>query len=143
LLLPSVDTLGGQREVEMEWQRSNPVFPVADVEASIDWYRRVLGFEPRVVNPPGDVPVYAVLYRDTVSIHLLRKDEAPHGLTSPVQAQFWIDSGLDELFERVKSMGVETIQEPDDRPWGHRDFMVVDRDRNVVWVTVPRERPAG
>src|SRR5262245_29900671 len=72
----------------MEWRRSNPVYPVADVASSIEWYRRVFGFEPRVMNPPGDVPVYAVLYRDGVSIHLLRKDEAPHGLMSPVEAQF-------------------------------------------------------
>jgi uncharacterized glyoxalase superfamily protein PhnB len=122
----------------MEWQRSNPVFPVVDVAAAIDWYRRVLGFEPRVVNPPDEVPVYAVLKRDTVWIHLLRKDEAPHGLTSPVEAQFWIDEGLDELFDRVKAMGVQIIQTPDDRPWGHRDFMIADPDRNVVWVTVPR-----
>jgi catechol 2,3-dioxygenase-like lactoylglutathione lyase family enzyme len=36
----------------MEWKRSNPVFPAADVAASIDWYRRILEFEPSVVNPP-------------------------------------------------------------------------------------------
>lgn len=135
--------VGWQNEVSMEWQRSNPVFPVKDVQASIDWYGRVFGFEPRVVNPPGDVPVYAVLCRDTVSIHLLRKDEAPHGLTSPVQAQFWIDGGLDALFDRVKSIGAEIIQKPDDRPWGHRDFMIADLDRNVVWVTVPHPLTVG
>ena len=122
----------------MEWQRSNPVYPVADVTASIDWYRRVFGFEVRVANPPGEVPVYAVLRRDNVWIHLLRKDKAPHGLTNPVQAQFWIDDDLDELFHSVKEMGVEIIQAPDDQPWGHRDFMVADPDRNIVWVTVLR-----
>jgi hypothetical protein len=46
------------------------VFPVADVAAAIDWHRRVFGFEPRLVNPPGDeVPVYAILYRDAVGDH--------------------------------------------------------------------------
>jgi uncharacterized glyoxalase superfamily protein PhnB len=121
----------------MEWKKSNPIFPVADVGSSVEWYGRVFGFEPRVVNPPGDVPVYAVLYRDGVSIHLLRKDEAPHGLTGPVEAQFWIDGDLDDLFEKAQRMGVEIIQAPGDRPWGHRDFMVADLDRNIVWVTVP------
>ena len=127
----------------MEWKKSNPIFPVADVGSSIEWYGRAFGFEPRVVNPPGDVPVYAVLYRDSVSIHLLRKDEAPHGLTSPVEAQFWIDGELDDLFEKVQRMGVEFIQAPGDRPWGHRDFMVADLDRNIVWVTVPVPKGAG
>lgn len=92
------------------------------------------------MNPPGEVPVYAVLSRDSVSIHLLRQDKAPHGLRNPVEAQFWIDGGLDEMFERVRAMGVEIIQEPDDRPWGHRDFMVADIDRNIVWVTEETRR---
>ena len=121
----------------MEWKRSNPVYPVADVDASIEWYRRVLGFEPRVVNPPDDVPVYAVLYRDGVSIHLLRKDEALHGLTHPVQAQFLIDGGLDDLFREIEERGVDIIEAPGNRPWGHRDFMVADPDRNIVWVSMP------
>jgi len=120
------------------------VYPVADVAASIAWYQRMFGFELRVVNPPGDeVPVYAVLYRNTVSMHLLRKDEAPHGLTAPVQAQFWIAGDLDDLFERVRSMGARVVQLPADRPWGHRDFMVADPDGNIVWVTVPLPRGAA
>jgi uncharacterized glyoxalase superfamily protein PhnB len=123
----------------MDWKRSNPVFPVADVAASIDWYRRMFGFEPTVVNPPGDgVPVYAVLYRNAVSIHLLRSDEAPHGLRAPVQAQFWIEDGLDDLFNQVKANGATVIDEPCERPWNHRDFMVADPDGNLVWVTVPQ-----
>src|SRR5262245_30783563 len=127
----------------MEWKRSNPIYPVADVAASIEWYRRVFGFEARVVNPPGEVPVYAVLYRDTVSIHLMRKDEAPHGLTGPIETQFWIDEGLDGLFERVQAMGVKVLQAAADQEHGHRDFMVADPDGNVVWVTLPLRRPAG
>jgi uncharacterized glyoxalase superfamily protein PhnB len=114
------------------------VYPVADIEISVAWYQRMFGFEPQVLNPPGDeVPVYAVLRRDAVSIHLLRKDEAPHGLKVPVQAQFWIEGGLDDLFQRVKTRGAQVIEQPGDRPWGHRDFMVADPDGNVVWVTVP------
>lgn len=125
----------------MEWQRSNPVYPVADIVASVAWYQRMFGFAPRVVNPPNDeVPVYAVLWRDAVSIHLLRKDEAPHGLKAPVQAQFWIEVGLDELFERVKIMGAKVVELPGDRAWGHRDFMVADPDGNLVWVTVSLQR---
>lgn len=120
----------------MEWKRSCPVYPVRDVGSSIDWYRQTFGFEPQVVNPPGDEPpVYAVVSRGAVLIHLLRSDEAPYGLTAPVQAQFWIDDGLEELFERAKATGATVIQGPGDRPWGHRDFMVADPDGNVVWVT--------
>ena len=122
----------------MNWTRVCPVYPVADVAAAIEWYSRVLGFKPQVVNPPGDlVPVYAVLTRDATSAHLLRRDEAPYGLRAPVQAQFWINSALDELFRHVESHGARVLQRPGDRPWGHRDFMIADPDGNVVWVTQP------
>ena len=128
----------------MQWISSSSVYPVADVAASIAWYRCVFEFEPRIVNPPGDeVPVYAVLQRGGVSIHLLRSDEAPYGLTSPVQTQFRVDGALDDLFRRVEAMGVIVIQSPRDRPWGHRDFMVADPDRNIVWVTVPLPHEDG
>ena len=121
----------------MEWKQISPVLPVANVQASIKWYQRVFGFESRIVNPPGDeVPVYAVLYRDGVSIHLLQMDEAPHGLRSPVEAQFWVDEGIDELYEQSKGCGAEVIQSLGDRFWGHRDFMVADLDRNIIWITV-------
>ncbi len=49
------------------WTRSTPVFPVADVEASIVWYGDLFGFVPAHVNrdPKGKVPTnYAVLRRD-------------------------------------------------------------------------------
>ena len=122
----------------MEWKRACPIYPVADVAVAIEWYSRVLGFKLGLVSPPGSaVPVYAVLQRDGVSAHLLRLDEAPYDLRAPVQAQFWITSGLDELFHQVESHGVRILQRPGDRPWGHRDFMIADPDGNIVWVTVP------
>ena len=121
----------------MQWKQISPVLPVADVQASIKWYQRVFGFEQRIVNTPDDgVPIYAVLYRDRVSIHLLQMDEAPHGLRSPVEAQFWVDEGIDELYEQSKGSGAEVIQSLGDRSWGHSDFMVADLDRNIIWITV-------
>jgi len=128
----------------MKWTRVDPVFPVADVGEAIEWFRRIFAFEPGVVNPPGDpVPVYAVLRRDDVSVHLLRSDEAPHGLRSPVQAQFWLESGLEDLFRRAELAGAKVLQRPNDQPWGHRDFMVADPDGNVVWVTMSLAETTG
>ena len=122
----------------MEFQNSHPVYPVADVEKSIEWYRNVFGFVATYVNPGPNGPNYAVLNRGkSVSIHLLRKDEDLYGLTGPVQTQFWIEGNLDEEFNKVKAMEVRVVESPQDRPWGHRDFMVADPDGNIVWITVP------
>lgn len=122
----------------MRWQRTNPVYPVANVGAAIDWYQTIFGFAPGHVNQTPDGPNYAVLVQDGASIlHLLQKDEAPHGLTVPVEAQFWIDDGIDDLFAKVKALGARVIEPPADRPWGHRDFVVADLDSNLVWITTP------
>jgi uncharacterized glyoxalase superfamily protein PhnB len=103
----------------------------------MEWYHEMFGFEPVHINPAPDGPNYAVLYRNGVSIHLVRQDEAEHGVRSPAQAQFWIDGELDELFEGVTSKGAVVLEPPQDRPWKHRDFMVRDPDKNIVWVSLP------
>jgi predicted enzyme related to lactoylglutathione lyase len=113
------------------WQKANPVYPVADIDHSVAWYRRVFGWEPGVLNP-----VYAVLCSNGVSVlHLVKKGAGHLSIGSPAQAQFWIDSQLDELFDEVKGRGAKIVQSPTDQPWGHRDFMVEDPDGNLVWVT--------
>jgi uncharacterized glyoxalase superfamily protein PhnB len=122
----------------MKWKRTNPVYPVADVGAAIEWYRSMFGFAPGHVNQAPDGPNYAVLERDGITVlHLLRKDEAPHGLRAPVEAQFWVEGELDDLFAKVSSLGAKVIEPPADRPWGHRDFIVADPDSNLVWITTP------
>jgi predicted enzyme related to lactoylglutathione lyase len=119
------------------WTRVNPVYPVADVSAAMEWYRLMFGLEPAHVNQTDDGPNYAVLKRDGVTIlHLLRSDEAPHGLRAPVEAQFWIEGDLDALFAKVESLGAKVIEPPVNRSWGHRDFIIADPDSNLVWVTV-------
>ena len=123
----------------MSWTSVDPVFVVSDVEASVRWYHDVFGFQSRRPGQPPDLaPLrHAVIARDDVRIHLLRRDVAPHGLDSPVQALFRLDEGLDELFERVKKRGISVIHAPADQPWGHRDFMVADPDGNLVWLAMP------
>ena len=121
----------------MHWKRSNPIYPVANVEASIEWYQTMFGFEATYVNPAPDGPNYAVLYRNEVSIHLLLKDAAPYGLHPPVEAQFWIDGQIDKLFEEVSAKGAKIIETLKNRPWNHRDFIVADLDENLLIVSLP------
>jgi len=90
--------------------------------------------ETRLAGVPG-CQFCAIVHRNGVSAHLMRVGEAPYGLRSPVQAQFWISSDLDELFRQAETHGAKILQPPEDRPRGHRDFMITDPDGNVVWVT--------
>lgn len=132
---PFITTHG--RHNLMHWTATNPVFVVADVEQSLTWYWDFFGFEASYVNRPSDgSPAnYAVLKRNEISIHLLLYEEAPHGLSSPVQAQCLIDGDIDQLFERVKARGAAVRQPPKNQPWGHRDFMAADPDGNILWIS--------
>lgn len=115
----------------------DPVFVVADIERSLRWYGDFLGL--RAIHVAGEKPAaYAVLKRDSVCLHLLRKSEDERGLGAPAQAQFRIDRGVDELFGQMKEKGATVLQPPADQPWGHRDFMVADPDGNIVWIGMPK-----
>jgi uncharacterized glyoxalase superfamily protein PhnB len=126
----------------MTWMAVDPVFVVADVDASIRWYAELFGFESRSAGRPAGAPplAHAVLSRDEVCLHLVRKAVAPHGLGAPVQALFRVDAALDQLFEAARARGATVLMSPADQPWGHRDFMVTDPDRNIVWVAMPIEK---
>jgi catechol 2,3-dioxygenase-like lactoylglutathione lyase family enzyme len=128
----------------MKWKRTNPVYPVADVSASIEWYRAMFGLTAAHVNQAQNGANYAILAQDGAAIlHLLRKDEAPHGLTAPVEAQFWIEGHVNDLFARLQALGARVVEPPANQPWGHRDFVVADPDSNLVWITAPLERASA
>ena len=80
--------------------------------------RRSAAAQATLVHEGLHGPNYAVLYRDTVSIHLVRAAEAQHGIKPPVQAQFWVDEGFEEIFENAKRRGVRILEPIEERPWG-------------------------
>ena len=123
----------------MAWTRSDPLYPVSDVAVSIKWFEEVCGFEATLVHQGLHGPNYAVLSRDGVSVHLVRAAEAQHGVDPPVQAQFWVSEPFEFewLFENAKRRGVRILDAIEERPWGHRDFLLADPDGNVVWITQP------
>ena len=118
----------------MQWKRSDPVYPVAEIGRAVEWYRRTFGFESRFESE-----IYAVLYRNNIALHLVKQGAGPPAIGGPAQAQFWIDGKLDELFATLLAQDAKVIQAPADQPWGHRDFMVEDLDGNIVCVTIPLE----
>jgi uncharacterized glyoxalase superfamily protein PhnB len=41
-------------------------------------------------------------------------------------------TGVDALYQELKSRGARTMEEPADRPYGMRDFDIVDLDGNQL-----------
>lgn len=104
-----------------------PCLPVRDMLRSLEFYQRVLGFEPGHLE--DDPPVYATLHADDVAIHLaldLDGDKAGSGSCCVFV------SNVDALFEACVAAGAKITRELEDSPYGLRDFNLTDPDGNVL-----------
>ena len=104
------------------------LFVVQDVLRSVEHYRDVLGF--RVEFTYGEPTFYAGVERDNVALHLPAASETKrqpgHGAINVFV------TGVDALYEELRSRGARTLEEPADRPYGMRDFDVNDLDGNQL-----------
>jgi uncharacterized glyoxalase superfamily protein PhnB len=104
------------------------LFVVEDVLRSVEHYRDVLGF--RVEFTYGEPTFYAGVERDNVAIHLQAARETKR---QPGQGAINVFvTGVDVLYRELKSRGARTMEEPADRPYGMRDFDIVDLDGNQL-----------
>jgi catechol 2,3-dioxygenase-like lactoylglutathione lyase family enzyme len=106
----------------VELKRIAPIFPVADVEASLRFYER-LGFATRLYDG-GD---YGFATRDGLELHL---GLAKPGIAGTASAYVWTDDA-DALAEVWASAGVE-VHPPVDTEWRQHEGAVVDPDGNVI-----------
>jgi catechol 2,3-dioxygenase-like lactoylglutathione lyase family enzyme len=93
-----------------------PVLHVPDVQTAVGYYRDVLGF----VSDFGDDD-YAVVWRDNSAIHFVRSDRCPSG----VHLFQWVRD-VDACYEEIKARGAKIAAGPGDRPYGVRDFNILD-----------------
>lgn len=126
--------------------------PHTDAEASLAFYRDVLGFEVRneveydgmhwntvgpkeqpevnvVLYPPGAEPGVTDDERRTIAEMMAKGTYASLMLAS---------HDVDGVFERIQGSGAEVMQEPTDQPWGARDCSVRDPAGNQIRI---QQRP--
>jgi len=132
----------------MKMLRAIPALPVRDMERSVEFYRGKIGLE--LVHREGG---FAILARDAVAIHLWEAaDESwrARSGSSPVVsgAESFIAGtascrigvqGVDELHGRLEPLGILHPNAPlANKPWGDREFGVLDPDRNLITFFEPR-----
>jgi catechol 2,3-dioxygenase-like lactoylglutathione lyase family enzyme len=98
-----------------------PVLAVSDLELSIEFYRRVLGFE--VKWKAGSI---CSVGRDGSSIMLQTQAQATPNTV-------WIGIDDDSMFESIERSGVKVIQAPSNKPWAY-EMKIADPDGNVLWL---------
>lgn len=120
--------------------------PQTDPEASIAFYRDILGFEIRndvgyggmrwiTVGPPGQPGSSIVLYPPGADPGVT-EDERGTILEMMAKGTYAIitlaSADLDAAFEQIQSSGAEVVQEPTDQPYGIRDCAIRDPAGNLI-----------
>jgi catechol 2,3-dioxygenase-like lactoylglutathione lyase family enzyme len=106
-----------------KFEAVTPRLPVTDVENALAFYVDRLGF--KLGWKWGDPITHGNVCRDHISLDLISMPEGQRG-TAMAYIQV---SGVDEYFSELKGKNL-VLNEPGDRPYGMRDFEVVDPDGN-------------
>jgi uncharacterized glyoxalase superfamily protein PhnB len=108
-----------------------PALIVNDLEASLAWYRDVLGFIVTKEIRREDCLVAAHLVAGSVVL-LLGQDDFAKGRDRAkgvaIRLHCVTGQDIDQLAATVQERGGKLAQEPRDQPWGARDFQVIDPD---------------
>lgn len=107
-------------KTRLEHARAN----VVDLDAALDWYTTVLGFEIDALWPP-DRPTYAHFKMGSGAVFAIQEADGRGG-----RFNFTIEDP-DEMWHRVKD-GVAVIEELFTTEYGTRKFTIADPDGNEL-----------
>ena len=109
-----------------------PALPVSDERRAVAFFGAALGFTELRHEGRG----LAILRRDAVEVHLWVPDGSGPGaersLAGTASCRIEV-VGVDELYGRCQRYGVVHPNAPlGSRPWGTREFGVLDPDNNLI-----------
>jgi uncharacterized glyoxalase superfamily protein PhnB len=123
---------------------AEPELFVADIEASLGFFTRKLGFS--IAFTYGEPPFYAQVKRDGARLNLRCVDSA---VIDPVRregeellsAAMTVGTAgeIKQLFLELQAEGVTFFQPLKAQPWGARNFIVKDPDGNLLLFAGPVE----
>lgn len=110
-----------------------PILPSRSIGATVDFYRR-LGFEGEA---HGFDPNYAILRRGTLEVHFFA-----HPALVPAESSAGCYLRVQDVDKHhrafathpLPTQGMPRLTVPEDKPWGLREFALVDPDGNLLRV---------
>ena len=113
-------------------EQITPVLAVQDMLVSLEFYVQKLGFDLVFVNEERK-PLYAVLRRNNVAIHLQWHD-AEYWLQAKNKPRLRIQvQAIEDLFEEYRLKGVfHNHTALEEKPWGTVEFSFYDPSQNVL-----------
>ncbi len=107
---------------------SATVFVVADLAASVAYYRDALGFDVTFVY--GEPNYYACLCREDAGLHLIASTQTKRLPGHGAICLFVED--VDAIHAELAARGAKVLVPPQDYAYGMRDFNVGDLDGNQL-----------
>ena len=108
-----------------------PQLPTQSMERTLAFYRR-LGFNVAIASPGND---YAIAVRDTLEVHFfLHEDLVPRDSAFGCYCRV---KDADTLYVEFSSLGLPSAGIPrittiEDKPWGMREFAIVDEHGSLI-----------
>lgn len=115
--------------VDVQFYSIVPQFTVPDVVCAAEYYRDVFGFQ--ILGYFLEPPIYAIVRRDTVTIHFGKLDEdaqpAPNILRreESIDAYIWV-SDLDPVHAELQTRGAKIVQAPTHQVYNSYEMIVAD-----------------
>ncbi len=102
----------------------NPILPVSDMQASLTYYEKVLGFKK--ADWVTDTSPFALVLRDGLGIYLSEEPGEHH--------RTWIWIGAEDIgpiYEEYKTSGAKIRKAPTNYSWAY-EMVVEDPDGHVL-----------
>ena len=120
----------------IQFERAIPVLPTPNVRQAVNFYVERLGFSESFATED-----YAGIQRDGVELHLWECDDPVLAANTGCRV---LVQGIEALHDRCRSQG---IVHPDGalitRPWGFREFVILDSAGNAVTFAERQSDPSG
>lgn len=107
-------------------QRAAPVLASLDILKTVAFYKKKMGFDKSGWVDEN----YAVIGRDKVEIHFWKCDSKifPENTSCYIYVE-----NVDTLYKELQKAAVIHPNGPlEDKPWGVREFSVLDNDGNLI-----------
>lgn len=108
------------------------VLAVPDARRTAEFFVGRLGFEPVPVTDPG----WRFVARDGFMVMLGSCPDAIHPgrLGDHSYFAYFVVDSADEYFAEVQAKGAKVLSEPQDKPWGMREFPIQTPDGHRIMV---------
>jgi catechol 2,3-dioxygenase-like lactoylglutathione lyase family enzyme len=103
---------------------NTPVLPARDVAQTVSFWREELGFAE--VYSGAD---YGVVTRDGIQVHFWGPADV-----DPLENDAGCRLGVDDIDSFYDEYREHVFAELGPKPWGTREFAVLDPNRNLIWL---------